>query len=64
MREASMDQRQREMCSECGKVFVRDDSVESLGGRLVHTRCLPRTPRFAEDPEPAPDPEPEEPTPA
>lgn len=58
-----MDRRHRETCSECGKAFVRDDSIESLGGRLVHTRCLPKTPRFIDDepepgPEPAPDPSP------
>ncbi len=57
-----MDRRQSERCPECGRAFVRNDSVESLGGRLVHTRCLPRTPRFSEDePEPAPEPAPERP---
>lgn len=61
-----MDRRQRETCTECGRAFLRDDSVESLGGRLVHTRCLPRTPRFTDEPETAsePDPAPDPPEPA
>lgn len=61
-----MDRRQRETCTECGRAFSRDDSVESLGGRLVHTRCLPRTPRFTDEPETVsePDPAPDPPEPA
>jgi hypothetical protein len=47
----------RENCAVCGRRFRMEDAVGILEHRLVHARCLPKTPRFTDgldldDPDP------------
>lgn len=42
-----MEQAHR-ICPVCGERFRRDDAIGTVGDNLVHGRCLPRHPRFAD----------------
>lgn len=37
----------REVCGICGRRFRWEDAIGTSESRLVHARCMPKTPRFS-----------------
>ena len=38
-----------DLCTICHARFRRDDAIGMLADHVVHTRCLPKTPRFTDE---------------
>jgi hypothetical protein len=39
----------QEVCAICGRRFRWEDAIGTSDSKLVHARCMPKTPRFGPD---------------